>query len=59
MIVVVLMMEDKKKLEKYTARVAAGLITLYITFESSYSGMSMNPARTFASAIVSNQWKTF
>lgn len=44
---------------KYTPFCVATLITLYITFEVPYSGMSMNPARTFASAIVANQWNSF
>jgi aquaporin Z len=32
------------------------LVTLYITFESPLSGMSMNPARTFASALPAHLW---
>jgi aquaporin Z len=59
LIVVVLVTEDKKKLEKYTPWIVSALITVYITFEAPYSGMSMNPARTFASAIVAGQWKAF
>jgi aquaporin Z len=59
LILVVLLMGDKKNIEKYTPVVVATLITLYITFEAPFSGMSMNPARTFASAVVANQWKAF
>lgn len=44
---------------QYTPFLVATLITLYITFEAPFSGMSMNPARTFASAIVANQWNSF
>jgi aquaporin Z len=58
-IVVVLVMEKRTAIEKYTPWVVSGLIVLYITFESPYSGMSMNPARTFASAIVAGQWHVF
>lgn len=36
---------------------AGALLCLYITFESPYSGMSLNPARTFASALPSGNWK--
>ena len=43
----------------YTAYFVALLIAIFITFEAPYSGMSMNPARTFASAIVANQWNSF
>ncbi len=32
------------------------LVTLYITFEAPLSGMSMNPARTFASALPAHLW---
>jgi aquaporin Z len=59
LIVVVLMMERKASIERYAPWVVSALITLYITFESPYSGMSMNPARTFASAIVAGQWQVF
>lgn len=59
LIVVVLLMEHSVRLEKYTAWVVSGLISLFITLEAPFSGMSMNPARTFASAIVAGQWKAF
>src|SRR5450432_3608902 len=59
LILVVLLMGDRKNTEKYIAVVVASLITLYITFEAPFSGMSMNPARTFASAVVANEWKAF
>jgi aquaporin Z len=59
LILVVLLMGDKKSIEKYTPFAVATLITLYITFEAPFSGMSMNPARTFASAVVADQWPSF
>lgn len=59
LIVVVLAMEHSARLEKYTPWVVSGLIALFITVEAPFSGMSMNPARTFASAIVAGQWKVF
>jgi aquaporin Z len=59
LIVVVLVMEKKEKTEKYAPLVVSILITLFITFESPYSGMSINPARTFASALVAGQWTAF
>lgn len=55
----VLYTNTNKKLSMRTAYFVAALITLFITFEAPYSGMSMNPARTFASAIVSGEWKSF
>jgi aquaporin Z len=35
---------------------AGALVALYITFEAPISGMSMNPARTFASALAGHIW---
>jgi aquaporin Z len=43
--------------QRYTALAAATLITLYITFEAPLSGMSMNPARTFGSALLAHDWR--
>jgi aquaporin Z len=59
LIIIVLSTEKNKQLSKYTSYFVALLITTYITFEAPYSGMSMNPARTFASAIIAHQWKGF
>jgi aquaporin Z len=39
------------RLGPYTGFVVGGMVCLYITFEAPLSGMSMNPARTLASAI--------
>ena len=43
-------------LARFTGCVAGLLVALYITFEAPFSGMSMNPARTFASALPSGIW---
>ena len=40
----------------YTGLFAGALVALYITFEAPLSGMSMNPAPTFGSAIVAGNW---
>lgn len=55
----VLWTNKHRKLSKYTPYFTATLITLFITFEAPFSGMSMNPARTFSSAIVANIWTDF
>ncbi|MFZ6655608.1 MIP/aquaporin family protein [Undibacterium sp. TJN19] len=47
---------NKASLMKYTGLLCGMLIVLFVTFESPYSGMSMNPARTVASAIPSGIW---
>jgi aquaporin Z len=38
-------------LSRFTPYLAAVLVATYITFEAPFSGMSMNPARTFGSAV--------
>lgn len=42
-----------------TPWIAGAMVALFITFESPLSGMSMNPARTFASAIHAGIWTDF
>jgi aquaporin Z len=59
LISVVLFMGTRKEWDRYTSYVVSALITIFITFEAPYSGMSMNPARTFASAVVASDWKSF
>ena len=44
---------------RITGLVAGSLVALYITFEAPLSGMSMNPARTLASAVPSGIWDGF
>lgn len=41
----------------YTPIAAAGLVFLFITFEAPLSGMSLNPARTVASAVVARTYR--
>jgi len=48
---VILRMTSVERLARYTGFVAGTLVALYITVEAPISGMSMNPARTFSSAI--------
>jgi aquaporin Z len=56
MMTMVLVTTNSKQLSRFTPFIAGLLVALFITFESPVSGMSMNPARTFASAIVGNNW---
>ena len=48
---IVLRVSNTPKISRYTGLFAGSLIALFITVEAPISGMSMNPARTFASAI--------
>lgn len=47
----VLRVSNSKRWSRWTPLVAGLLVAAFITFESPLSGMSMNPARTLASAI--------
>ncbi|MFB2834924.1 MIP/aquaporin family protein [Floridanema evergladense] len=51
MMLMVLFVSNNRKLNKYTGLIAGSLIAIYITVEAPLSGMSMNPARSLASAI--------
>ena len=56
MMSVVLRFSNSKRLSKLTPFVAGALVATYITVEAPFSGMSMNPARTFGSAVAAKQW---
>lgn len=56
LMLVILMMSGSRRWEKYIATATGILLTIYITFELPFSGMSMNPARSFAAALGANQW---
>lgn len=59
LITVVLYSNTTKSLSAYTATFVAIMIAVFITIEAPFSGMSMNPARSFGSAIIANQWPAF
>jgi aquaporin Z len=50
---------DTPALHRYTACVAGALVAAFITFEAPFSGMSMNPARSLASAAHAQWWSAF
>ncbi|HMO38771.1 MAG TPA: aquaporin [Saprospiraceae bacterium] len=52
----VLVLSNHRTLAPYTGYFVGGLLVVYITFEAPFSGMSINPARTFASAFAANMW---
>ena len=52
----VLVISNHKRLSRFTPYFAATLLATYITIEAPLSGMSMNPARTFGSALLAHVW---
>ncbi|MBL8878562.1 MAG: aquaporin [Phycisphaerales bacterium] len=59
MMFMVLNVSNDALLTPYTGLFAGTLVALYITFEAPLSGMSLNPARTFGSALLARHWKAF
>ena len=53
---VILQVSNHPSLAWLTGVFAGVLVALYITFEAPLSGMSMNPARTFGSALIAGNW---
>jgi len=49
---------SNSSLARYTGICAAVLVATYISFEAPLSGMSMNPARSLASALPAQLWKS-
>jgi aquaporin Z len=53
---VVLNVSNATRLNRYTGLCAGLLVAVYISIEAPLSGMSMNPARTFGSAVLAWDW---
>lgn len=56
---VVLRVSNSGKLSRFTGLFAGALVATFISFEAPFSGMSMNPARSFASALPAQAWTAF
>jgi aquaporin Z len=56
---VVLNVSSSPRLAPYTGMFAGALVCLYIGFEAPLSGMSINPARSLASALSGHVWTDF
>ena len=52
----VLYVSNHHRLDRFTGLFAGLLVATYITLEAPFSGMSMNPARTFGSAVSADVW---
>jgi len=55
---VILNASNRARLARFTGLFAGVLVFAYIAFEAPLSGMSLNPARTFASALPARLWGT-
>jgi aquaporin Z len=53
---ILLLSNAPPRVARFTGLAAGVLVALFITFEAPFSGMSMNPARTFASALLGRDW---
>jgi len=53
---VILNVSNNRSISRYTPLFAGALVATYIFVEAPVSGMSMNPARTFASALPARMW---
>ncbi len=52
----ILFTSNSQNLKKYTGILAGILLTIYVTVETPLSGVSLNPARTLASALPAQVW---
>jgi aquaporin Z len=59
LMLVVLIVSNHAKLNVWTGVFAGVLVAIYIALEAPFSGMSMNPARSFASALPAHRWTDF
>jgi aquaporin Z len=59
MMLTILTVSGTLRVEKLTGVFAGVLVAVFITFEAPLSGMSINPARTFASAFPAGHWSHF
>lgn len=59
LMLVVLIVSNRPLLNKWTGVFAGALVAAYIAVEAPLSGMSMNPARTFASALPAQLWTDY
>jgi aquaporin Z len=57
MMLMVLLASSSKRFEKFVAILSGVLIAMYIIIEIPFSGMSLNPARSFAAALAGNKWE--
>jgi len=54
---IILRVSNTPRIARFTGLFAGALVAIYITVEAPLSGMSMNPARSLASAAPAGQWR--
>jgi aquaporin Z len=59
LMLVVLIVSNAPPLNRFTGLFAGLMVAVYISLEAPLSGMSMNPARSLASALPANVWTGF
>ncbi len=59
LMLMVLVISNRPSLNRWTGVFAGTLVATYIAVEAPLSGMSMNPARTFASALPAQLWTDY
>jgi len=59
LMLIVLIVSNRPSLNRWTGIFAGALVATYIAVEAPLSGMSMNPARTFASAFPAQVWTDY
>jgi aquaporin Z len=57
LIAVILRVSNHIRYAKFTGLCAGGMVAAFIALEAPFSGMSMNPARSFASALPAHLWR--
>jgi aquaporin Z len=57
MMTMILNVSNSVRMARFTGIIAGALVATYITVEAPFSGMSMSPARSFASAMPGRIWK--
>jgi len=58
MMTTILNLSNSARIARFTGVIAGALVAAYITLESPLSGMSMSPARSFASAVPGGLWSS-